>query len=155
MRFACCGLRHNLQEATATEQAAAQAAAQNASTGGSTQSTARRTHGFSCVNRVHVHIFTQNASVIAENSIAPLVEMQRKLKPAQSMNRPLPLSIDCMNGRQTNLSASRATRCVAFTTILLRRRWIMSHLVVYWMANVAVRFVSMDCVAVDCRRDGF
>ena len=43
-----------------------------------------------------------------------------------------------------------------FITTLLRNRWIVSHLVVYrrWK-NVAVRFVAMDCVAVDCGRVGF
>ena len=46
---------------------------------------ARRPHGFSCVRtRARVHnTFTQHASEIAGNSIAPLVEMQSKLKYVQ------------------------------------------------------------------------
>ena len=44
------------------------------------QAAARRPRGFSCVPLVH-NTFTQHTSeIIAGNSIAPLVEMQRKLK---------------------------------------------------------------------------
>ena len=46
------------------------------------QAGARRQHGFSCVRtrgRVH-NTFTQHASEIAGNSIAAIVEMQKKLK---------------------------------------------------------------------------
>ena len=78
LQFACCGLRHSLP------QAAAQAAAPGRSTRPQHQAVASKLQRTGhMVFYVCVRANTQHASEIAKNSVALLVEIQRKLKYVQ------------------------------------------------------------------------
>ena len=95
LQFECCGLRHTLPQAAAqaVAQAATKAAAQavvQAATQAAAQAAARKLQRagrmvfYVCVRAIAVmFINTQHASEIAENSVALLVEIHRKLKYVQ------------------------------------------------------------------------
>ena len=66
-------------------------------------------------HRVHIHIFMQYASEIGGNYIArPLVEMESWVAASWGKVWTEPTFSPC---RRANSSASRAIRCVAFTTL--------------------------------------